>query len=226
MRHPFLLAWAICLAGLWTGCSTDPEEGNPSKPVVVVPARIKSVPLGTTDTAITLLRYDSLGFITREIRSTSIKYWDSAGRYLGVRLLDSTAWLEHVEWVGADSTVRTQTTTYGPALVIHDRFFNRRPNCWCADSIRQTMGENYVATRKFLYDAQNNPVRAMLTWAFDGHTDVVQLYENTYNAKGLLVGIYETDGETGTVKTTIRFIEYDTLKNVTEDRTTVQATLP
>jgi hypothetical protein len=208
-------ALAVCLAGMWSGCTTESQNDPPlRKPAIVVPSRIRSVQLGSTDTAVTLLRYDSLGMLTREIRSTSIKEWDSLGRYLGVRVKDSARYLEQVAWIGLDSTVRTQP----PSLVLHDRFFNRHPNCWCADSIRHTMDDRFVATRKFTFDASGNPVRVTLTWANDGRVEVVQLYQNTYDTTGRLVGVYVQDGESGTVVTSIRFLEYDTLKNVTEKR--------
>ena len=126
MRLP-LPALAACLAGMGGGCMTDSGSGSLlRKPVVLVVSRIRSVPLdGGADTSVTLLRYDSLGFLIREIRATTFREWDSLGRYTGVRYKDSAVYLEHVVWIGADSAVRTQGT-----IVVRDRFFKRRPNCW------------------------------------------------------------------------------------------------
>ena len=218
MRHivSTLLAPLFLLTGILTGCIQD----SPSSMVgdnfgpQLVPARIKSIVSGSTDTAITLLRYDRDGFLTREIRATTVREWDSLGRYTGVRIRDSARYLERVEWPTRDSTLRTQP----PSTVLRDRFFNRRPNCWCADSIRHSINETYTVTRKFQYDALGNPLQVTLTWASDGRTETIQSYLNTYDEKWRLVSVYVQDGESGQVVTTTRLIEYDTLKNVTELR--------
>jgi hypothetical protein len=192
---------------------TDPDHRNTGAPVLLVPSRIKSVTPGRTDTATTLLRYDASGMLIREIRPTTFREWDSLGRYAGVRQKDSTVYLEYVSWIGPDSAVRFQSS----AVVIHDRYYNRHPNCWCADSIRHTVGDSVRATRKFEFDAHDHPLRVTLTWP-DSSMDIVQAYTNTYDSTGRLIQVYAQDAESGTVLTTLRFIEYDTLKNVTEVR--------
>ncbi len=208
----FFQALCVCLlTGLVTSCLTD-SDSTRNAPLLVA-SRIKAVVPGSTDTSVTLLRYDSLGFLIREIRSTTYREWDSQGRYFGVRRKDSAIYLERVEWVTADSAVRTQGS-----LVIQDRFFKRRPNCWCADSIRHNIGDSLFITRTFTYDAKNNLLGTILIWKDEGRIQGIQSYLNTYDAAGKLISSLIEDGESGVIKTTLRLIEYDTLKNVTENR--------
>jgi hypothetical protein len=212
IRKPSLAVLAVG-AFLWTGC-TGPEEEAAAPEVTLLPARILSFAPGSSDTSVTLVRYDSRGMRIREIRSGSERLWDSLGRYLGVKLTDSNAFSEHVEWFGADSAVRTQGS-----IVIRDRFYNARPNCWCADSIRHTVGDSVNVTRKFFFDARDKPVRVTLTWHSAGsHTETVQLYENLYDEEGKLIEVFVQDAEGEAISNRIVRIAYDTLKNLVEAR--------
>ncbi|MCD6023919.1 MAG: hypothetical protein K0Q91_835 [Fibrobacteria bacterium] len=163
------------LTALLTGCFTPASEDKPSE-VIYALAAIRTISLDELDTALTTYTYDVHGRRVRERAGATVREWDTLGRYTGLRYLDSTSYLERVEWISADSTRRTQVG----GMVYNDRFFNRRPNCWCADSIRHYIGGFLSATRHFTYDTDGYPLLVTLRWHSSSRLDTAQRFENSY----------------------------------------------
>src|SRR5688572_1649637 len=115
---------ALIWTALWAGTSYSQE---------MVLAKTTTVHSSPPDTVITLYQYDRNGFLVRTVaRDNFVQDWDSFGRSIGHRTEGDTAYTVKTTWFSADSA---QRRTPGFDEPLGERWFGRRKNCWCADSI-------------------------------------------------------------------------------------------
>jgi hypothetical protein len=222
-----LLAFAACTDS-GSGPNKDPDPGEDTAAYAI--ARVLTVALDDSgklegDTTATTYTYDPNGRLVRERTGTFVREWDSLGRYRGSHNAgtpDPADYHEIVDWVSPDSTVRSQGL--GSSIVFNDRFYGRRPNCWCADSIRHFVNGALVGTRRFRYDSDGFPVLVTVHRANPPRIDTVQRYQNVTmivtRANGAsvphLLARNAYDAESG--DTTRQFFKYAPLDSLLEAR--------
>jgi hypothetical protein len=223
-----LVAFAGCMDS-GNGPDKDPDPGADT--VAYAIARVLTVALDDSgrlagDTTVTTYTYDANGRLVRERTGTFVREWDSLGRYRGSHNAGASNpadYHEILDWVSADSNVRSQGL--GSSIVFNDRFYGRRPNCWCADSIRHHAGTGaYIATRRFRYDSDGFPVLVTVRRTNPPRVDTVQRYQNAVliltrsNGASVphLLARNAFDAESG--DTTRQFFEYAPLDSLLEAR--------